>query len=98
MDLLEKKERMAHLVLLVTLEDQERKEIKVHKVEMGLLVLKVKEAKMVFRVKEVKLVPEASEVDLAGLEVKELQDQKETLVSLDHLGKTLLNIKRIFLL
>ena len=53
---------------------------------------------MVFRVKEVKLVQEASEVDLAGLEVKELQDQKETLVSLDHLGKTLLNIKRIFLL
>ena len=50
---------------------------------------------MVFRVKEVKLVQEDSEVDLAGLEVKELQDQKETLVSLDHLGKTLLNIQEL---
>ena len=62
---------MALLVLLATLEDQEKKGIKVHKVEMDPLVSKVKEAKMAFRVKEVRLVQEASEEDLAGLEVKE---------------------------
>ena len=70
MDLQERKERMDHLVLLATQEDQERRETKVLRVEMDLQESKVKEAKMVFKGKEVRLVQEDSEADLVGQGVR----------------------------